>query len=410
MLRELGDSDQERKRCCKLWSLENTLKQQTRILTLIVISQFMCTSLWFAGNAVMPDLILNLGLADSDLGHLTSSVQFGFILGTLFFAFFTIADRFNPSRVFFISALCGALFNLLIVIEGMHFAHVLLLRFLTGFFLAGIYPVGMKIASDYFEQGLGRALSFLVGALVMGTALPHLVQDLTGSFSWKYVMLITSAMAVAGGFLIFQFVMPGPFRKAGQKQKFGAIFKVFRSRKFKAASFGYFGHMWELYSFWAFVPIMLQFYAQQHFKEINIALWSFLIIGLGGVACFFGGLLSERHGAKKIALVALAGSGLSCLLSPIMFGAPLLLFLAFLVVWGWMVIIDSPLLSTLVANHADPELRGTSLTIVNCLGFSITIISIQLTTFLMTIVSFEYLYVILAIGPIFGVSSLLKST
>lgn len=357
----------------------------------------------------MPDLIVNLGLEDNALGHLTSSVQFGFISGTLFFAFFTIADRFNPSAVFFVSALLGAFFNVLIVFNEIGFIHVLLLRFLTGFFLAGIYPVGMKIASDYFEKGLGRALSFLVGALVLGTAFPHLVNDFAGSFSWEYVMYITSALAVTGGSLIFLFVKPGPFRKPGQKQKFGAIFKVFKNKNFRAASFGYFGHMWELYSFWAFVPIMLQYFAQKQSQEINIPLWSFLIIGLGGVACFFGGLLSEKYGAKKIALVALAGSGLSCLISPAMFQSPLFLFLIFLLVWGWMVIIDSPLLSTLVANHADPELRGTSLTIVNCLGFSITIVSIQVISFLMTVMNFEYLYLVLAIGPIFGVSSLLKS-
>ena len=147
------------------------MQNQTRILTLIVFSQFMCTSLWFAGNAVMPDLITLLQLNKSSLGVLTSSVQFGFIAGTLFFAFFTIADRFNPSLVFFVSALSGAVFNLLIVIDGISFSQIIVLRFLTGFFLAGIYPVGMKIASDYYARGLGRALSFLVGALVLGTAL-----------------------------------------------------------------------------------------------------------------------------------------------------------------------------------------------------------------------------------------------
>ncbi len=388
---------------------EINLKNQTRILTLIVFSQFMCTSLWFAGNAVMPDLVLNLGLEDKDVGHLTSSVQFGFISGTLFFAFFTIADRFNPSAVFFVSALLGALFNVLIVVEGIVLVHVLLLRFLTGFFLAGIYPVGMKIASDYFEKGLGRALSFLVGALVLGTAFPHLVKDFSGSFSWEYVMFITSGLATIGGLLIFSFVKPGPFRKPGQKQKFGAIFKVFQNRNFRAASFGYFGHMWELYTFWAFVPIMIQHFSEQQSQEMNIPFWSFLIIGLGGIACFFGGLLSEKYGVKKIAFLALAGSGLCCLMSPFVFQSPQFLFLLFLLIWGWLVIVDSPLLSTLVANHANPELRGTSLTIVNCLGFSITIVSIQVISFLMTLMQFEYLYLVLAIGPIFGVSSLMKS-
>lgn len=379
------------------------------ILTLIVLSQFMCTSLWFAGNAVMPDLIVNLGLQDRDLGHLTSSVQFGFISGTLFFAFFTLSDRFNPSNVFFISALLGAFFNLLIIVEGAGFALVLLLRFLVGFFLAGIYPVGMKIASDYFEKGLGRALSFLVGALVLGTAFPHLISDFTGSFSWKSVMYATSTLAGIGGLLMFLFVKPGPFRKPGQKQEFVAIFQVFKNANFRSAAYGYFGHMWELYAFWAFVPLMLTYYSETSSTPLNVPFLSFLIIGLGGVACFFGGLLSERYGVRKIALIALVSSGICCIISPLALQASPYLFLAFLLFWGWVVIVDSPLLSTLVAKHADPELRGTSLTIVNCLGFSITILSIQLISFLMTIINFEYLYLVLAMGPIFGVSSLLKS-
>ncbi|MEP5610960.1 MAG: MFS transporter [Cyclobacteriaceae bacterium] len=321
------------------------MKKQTWILTLIVLSQFMCTSLWFAGNAIMPDLIVNLGLKDNDLGHLTSTVQFGFIVGTLFFAFFTIADRFNPSKVFFVSAVLGALFNLLIIVEGIGFMHVLFLRFLTGFFLAGIYPVGMKIASDYFAQGLGRALSFLVGALVLGTAFPHLVSDFAGTITWKSVIYTTSALAVIGGLFMMLFVKPGPFRKPGQKQNFWAIFQVFKSEKFKAASFGYFGHMWELYAFWAFVPVMLSFYSGGQ-QILNSPLWSFLIIGLGGVACFFGGLLSERFGERKIAVIALMGSGVCCLVSPIMFETSPFFFVGFLVLWGWLVIVDSPLLST----------------------------------------------------------------
>jgi MFS family permease len=368
----------------------------------------MCTSLWFAGNAVMSDLITNLGLQERDLGHLTSSVQFGFITGTLFFAFFTIADRFNPSTVFFVSAILGALFNVLVIIEGVGFFSLLMLRFSTGFFLAGIYPVGMKIASDYYEKGLGRALSFLVGALVLGTALPHLISDFTESFSWKSVMYATSSLAFLGGLLIYFFVKPGPFRRAGQKQKFGAIFKVFRNESFRSASFGYFGHMWELYAFWAFVPLMLSYYSEEQAASFNIPLLSFLIIGLGSVACFFSGVLSERYGEKKIATLALASSGICCLISPLMFSTAPFVFVGFLIFWGWVVIVDSPLFSTLVAHHAQPELRGTSLTIVNCIGFSITIISIQLLSGLLSIFSFQYLFLLLAAGPAFGVYSLIR--
>jgi MFS family permease len=153
------------------------MKPPKWVLPIIVISQFCCTSLWFAGNGVMVDLVDNFNLNENALGHLTSAVQFGFISGTLIFALLTIADRFSPSKVFFISALLGALCNSLIIIESNVFLSLLLLRFLIGFFLAGIYPVGMKIAADYYDKKLGKSLGFLVGALVLGTSFPHLLRD-----------------------------------------------------------------------------------------------------------------------------------------------------------------------------------------------------------------------------------------
>ncbi|MBT8267853.1 MAG: MFS transporter, partial [Flavobacteriaceae bacterium] len=169
------------------------------VLPVIIVSQFCCTSLWFAGNGVMEDLIDNFNMNASALGHLTSAVQFGFITGTLSFAILTIADRFPPSRVFFFSALLGALFNLGAIWEGNSLASILGLRFLTGFFLAGIYPVGMKIAADYFEKGLGISLGYLVGALVLGTAFPHLLNGISLELSWRSVLITTSILALFGG-------------------------------------------------------------------------------------------------------------------------------------------------------------------------------------------------------------------
>jgi MFS family permease len=178
------------------------LKHSKVILPVIVISQFCCTSLWFAGNGVINDLVINFELNDSALGHLTSAVQFGFIIGTLVFAILTIADRFSPSKVFFISAILGSLFNLGVITEANNLTSLLLLRFFTGFFLAGIYPVGMKIAADYYEKGLGKSLGFLVGALVLGTALPHLLKEMTATFAWESVLMATSYLAMFGGVLM----------------------------------------------------------------------------------------------------------------------------------------------------------------------------------------------------------------
>jgi len=380
------------------------------ILPTIVIAQFCCTSLWFAGNAVMGDLIKVYNLPQGALGHLTSSIQFGFIIGTLVFAIFTIADRYSPSKVFFISAVLAAVFNLGVILPDNGFVSLLTLRFLTGFFLAGIYPVGMKIAADYFQEGLGKSLGFLVGALVLGTAFPHLLKDLTGDLPWRYILIFTSIIAVVGGLLILTLVPNGPFRKQSQKPDVMAIFKVFKNNKFRAAAYGYFGHMWELYAFWAFVPFILLTYANLHpANSLNIPYWSFIIIGLGGLACVLSGYLSETYGSKRIAMWTLLLSGLCCLLSPLVLQQESQVgLISFLIFWGLVVIADSPLFSTLVAQNVDPETKGTALTIVNSIGFAITIISIQLLNFLSQSIDPRFLYLVLAVGPFFGLIALLQ--
>jgi len=381
-----------------------------RILPIIVIAQFCCTSLWFAGNGVMDDISSAFGLENSALGHLTSAVQFGFIAGTLVFAILSIADRFAPSRVFFISALLGAIFNLATILESNTLSTLLSFRFMTGFFLAGIYPVGMKIAADYFDKGLGKSLGYLVGALVLGTAFPHLLKAVSANLPWKIVLITTSSIAVIGGLVILLFVPNGPYRAASQKIDFKVIFNIFKNKSFRSAAFGYFGHMWELYAFWAFVPIMLTYYASLH-PEIyfDIPILSFVIIGLGGVACVIGGYISMKFGTKKIAAISLLLSGICCLISPIAFQVnSILLFICFLIFWGLVVIADSPLFSTLVAQNASAKSKGTALTIVNCIGFSISIISIQLINLLKDVVNPETLFIALAIGPFFGLMALMQ--
>jgi len=379
-----------------------------KILPIIVSAQFLCTSLWFAGNAINTDMARELQLDQHFLAHLTSAIQFGFIIGTLIFAILTISDRFSPSVVFFCSAILGGLFNLGLCINNISATQILLFRFLTGFFLAGIYPVGMKIASDYFQTGLGKSLGFLVGALVLGTAFPHLLKDLSLGFHWKYVLYATTSLSAIGGLSILLFVPNGPYRKAGQTIKLNAFVNGFKKQKFRAVAFGYFGHMWELYSFWAFVPLMLLAY-NKHYPAINlnVPLYAFLIIASGSLACVLSGLLSQFYGAQKIARLSLILSCSCCILSPyFLLNNSQFVFLAFLFFWAMVVIADSPLFSTLVAQNAPEESRGTSLTIVNCIGFSITVISIQLINLLSDSISAEYVYTILAIGPILGLIGL----
>lgn len=384
------------------------MKPPKRILPIIVISQFCCTSLWFAGNGVMGDLVINFNLDESALGHLTSAVQFGFISGTLVFALLTIADRFSPSKVFFVSALLGAFCNAFMVSEHNSFLSLLILRFFTGFFLAGIYPVGMKIAADYYDKGLGKSLGFLVGALVLGTAFPHLLKDVLHFISWKYVLLTTTSLAILGGLVMKLFVPDGHFRKPGKGLDFSAFSRVFKHQQFRSAAFGYFGHMWELYAFWAFVPVMLKLYVQLHPQStLNISILSFFIIGIGGLSCVIGGYISQYIGAKRTAFIALFLSCICCLISQFIFMVNHeMLFIGFLLFWGMVVIADSPMFSTLVAQNAENEIKGTALTIVNCIGFAITILSIQLLNSMQFVLDSKNIYLLLAIGPILGLIAL----
>ncbi|QNR83770.1 MFS transporter [Pedobacter riviphilus] len=386
----------------------NSTKKTSYILPIIVIAQFLCTSLWFAGNAVLPDIVKNFPAETNLLANLTSMVQFGFISGTLVFAFFAISDIFSPSKVFFICGIAAALFNLGICLQLPDVRLLLLFRFLTGFMLAGIYPVGMKIASDYFKDGLGKSLGFLVGALVFGTAFPHLLKNFTTDFAWQYVIFGTSALSLTGAFAILLLVPNGPFRTAGQKFNFRSCFNGFKNPHFRSAAFGYFGHMWELYTFWAFLPGMLLLFNNKHPNStLNIPLFSFLVIASGGISCMIGGLLSQRLGAKRIATIALAISGSCCLFSPIfLFSGSTYLFLIFLFCWGLSGTADSPLFSSLIAKNAPESLRGTSLTLVNCIGFAITIISIQVINLLAKEMNSHYLYMVLAIGPVLGLWAL----
>lgn len=373
------------------------------ILLTIVLSQFLCTSLWFAGNAVLGGLIEDFHLSEGVLGHMTAAVQVGFITGTLLFAVFSVADRWPPSMIFLVCALGGALVNASCMGAWNTLPSLLMSRFLVGFFLAGIYPVGMKIAADYFEGGLGKSLGYLVGALVMGTAFPHLLRDVADSLPWKYVILGTSALAFFGGLLMATAVPEGPYRKAGAGFRPGHIFSFFHDQSFRRAAFGYFGHMWELYTFWAFVPVMLR-----SLGGVNVSLWAFIVIGVGSLACVAGGYLSQVVGVGRVAKGALLLSGICCLLSPFVFGAETAVVLGFLMFWGVVVVADSPMFSTLVAGAAPAASKGTALTIVNCIGFSLTILSIELLTFLQEVLSENYLYLILVAGPLLGLVGMFK--
>jgi MFS family permease len=367
------------------------------ILAAIVLGQVLATSVWFAPNAVMAALQPRWPVAGGE-GLVTTAVQLGFIAGTLVFAVLGLADRFHPSRVFRVSALIAAAANLAVVTFPDRFVVVLAARFVVGFSLAGVYPVGMKIAAGWYAGGLGRALGLLVGALVLGTASPHLISALGADLPWSWVLVVSSLAAAAGGILVGR-VPEGPHLRRGGPVRFGGVLGAFRRPRFRAAALGYFGHMWELYAFWAFVPVWLTAWG---LSGAAASLASFVVIAAGSLGCAGGGALVRRLGGGRVALGQLLVSEVCCLASPLVFAGPGWLVLPFLILWGLTAAGDSPQFSALNAHNAPREVVGSALTLTNAIGFAVTIASLTLLDALQWVLPPAWLLLPLGLGPAFG--------
>jgi predicted MFS family arabinose efflux permease len=374
-----------------------------RILPAIVLSQLAGTSLWFAINAVMPDLQRDWQLPAAAVGALTSAVQAGFIAGTLVFALLTLADRFSPRWLFLLCSMAGAACNAAGAVLDGQYETLVTLRFATGLFLAGIYPVGMKIAAGWYTSGLGAALGLLVGALVLGTAAPHGLRALGAEWPWQTVMWAVSAVAAAGGVLMVALVPDSPSAIRAARIRPQALAVIWTDRRVRASAFGYFGHMWELYAFWVLVPLIVS----SRLASTQVAAASFAVIGAGAVGCALGGLVVRRFGSARVAAVQLAASGLCCVLAPLLLGAPPWLFAAWLLLWGVTVVGDSPQFSTLTALNAPRDAVGSVLTFVNCIGFAISIVSIELFARAAQHWPLAVLLPWLAIGPALGLRALM---
>lgn len=347
-----------------------------RVLPVLVFSQFAATSLWFAVNAVMPDMRAAWNLPASAVGLLTSAVQLGFVAGTLAFALLMVADRFSPSRVFLTCALLGAALNAATLATQGHMGALFALRFAVGFLLAGIYPVGMKIAASWYTGGLGGALGVLIGALILGTALPHGLRAVAGSESlpWQSVVAGVSLLAAVGG-TVLAMALPPPPASAPRAGRLGlrALSAIWSDTRLRASAGGYFGHMWELYAFIVLVPAI----AAVRVRPEDVSTVSFWVIAAGCAGCVLGGRAAPRWGSARVAGAQLAASGACCLLAPFMLTAPLPLFLTWLVMWGTTVSGDSPQFSALTARNAPPDAVGSVLTLVNSIGFAISVVTIE---------------------------------
>ncbi|WP_417567154.1 MFS transporter [Marinobacter sp.] len=377
-------------------------------LPVIVLAQLFGTSLWFSINGVWLSLSRELGLTEMDLGRLTLAVQAGFIAGTLTIAVTGLADRFGASRIFAVSSLLGAVVN-----GGFVFvAHLppldFVLRFATGLCLAGIYPLGMKMVIAWTPKYSGAALAWLVGMLTLGTASPHLLRGATFGMPWELPLLVASVLALVGGGMV-SVLGDGPhLPQSSGPVPLSQGLAALRIPRFRAVAGGYFGHMWELYAFWTLVPLL----AGRELERLGMAQgfvpWlAFAIIGIGAAGCIGGGRLSRTRGSEWVARVALTVSGLLCLVYPLMSALSPVLLVALLLVWGLAVVADSPQFSALAAATAPRESIGSSLAVMNAVGFGLTLPAIWLTSALWNELE-VWVALLLVPGPVFGLWSLAR--
>ena len=380
-------------------------------VALIVLAQWFGTSLWFSPNSAADDLMLAWHIGPAQFGSLIAATQFGFIAGTLWLAYSGWADRFSTCRLFSLACVVGAVVNACFSGAWVNFESGLLLRFAVGICLAGIYPLGMKMIVGWVGGKAGAALGLLVGMLTLGTALPHGVRALGASWPWQTVILVSSALALIGAALV-HFLGDGPHLKKGQPHQ-GSIARalgIFRIPNFRAAALGYFGHMWELYAFWAVLPWLaaqLLIDVQQASFGIpgSAAAISFFVISAGFLGCVLGGRLSTRLDSAYVAAAALLASGLLCLIYPLLNQDWIFLRFFVLLAWGFFVVADSPQFSAISARSCPPQWLGSALAIQNGIGFFITIISIIVLLHFIETLGSKALWILLP-GPILGLAGM----
>ena len=379
-----------------------------RTLALLAVAELLGMSLWFSGSAVVPALTKEWHLSESAADWLTLSVQLGFVAGTLLSALGNLPDIISSRHLFTLTAIAGALVNAAFALFAQDAALAIPLRFLTGMFLAGVYPPAMKILATWFRHGRGMALGVLVGALTLGKATPYLVNGI-GSANWRHNVLFVSLLAIVAGLVVLFFVGDGPYALPAARFDWKQVGKVFRSRSVRLANMGYFGHMWELYAMWTWIPFMIRASLSLRKSDPALAeLASFLVIGCGAAGCVAAGLIADRVGRTVVTSSAMIISGSCCLLIGLLFGANPIFLLLVAAIWGASVVADSAQFSACVTELGDPQYLGTALTIQTCLGFLLTFVSIKLIPRFVELVGWRYAFMILAPGPLFGVIAMLR--